>query len=41
MIKIVGKSLENFTFVKNPNLDDYLSADAETRLIANNLIKKL
>ena len=41
MIKIVEKSLENFTFVKNPNLDDYLSADAETRLIANNLIKKL
>ncbi len=41
MVKIVEKSLENFTFVQTPELDDYLSVDTETRLIANGLIKKI
>ena len=40
MVKIVEKSLENFTFVKNPKLKDYLSVDNETRLIAGELIEK-
>ena len=40
MIKIVEKSLENFTFVQIPKLEDYLSVDKETRSIANELIKK-
>ena len=41
MIKIVEKSLENFTFVQIPKLEDYLSVDKETRSIANELIKKI
>jgi 1-deoxy-D-xylulose-5-phosphate reductoisomerase len=41
MVKIVEKSLENFTFVQIPKLDDYLSVDKETRLIASGLIKKI
>ena len=41
MIKIVEKSLENFTFVQIPRLEDYLSVDKETRSIANELIKKI
>ena len=41
MIKIVEKSLENFTFVQIPKLEDYLSVDKETRSIASELIKKI
>lgn len=41
MIKIVEKSLENFNFVENPILEDYYKIDKDTRLRANDLIKKL
>ena len=41
MIKIVEKSLENFIFVKNPKLEDYLLVDKETRKFSKELIKSL
>ena len=41
MFKIVEKSLEKSIFVKNPNIDDYLTVDVETRKIANKIIKTL
>ena len=41
MIKIVEKSLENFNFVENPILEDYYKTDKDSRLRANDLIKKL
>jgi len=41
MFKIVEKSLENSIFVKNPNIDDYLTVDIETRKVANKIIKTL
>ena len=40
MIKIIEKSLENFIFVPQPQLDDYLHVDSETRKVVNNLISK-
>ena len=41
MIKIVQKSLEKSIFVSNPQLDDYLHVDKETRKIAKTLISEL
>ena len=40
MVKIIEKSLENFIFVAQPKLDDYLRVDNETRKVVNNLISK-
>ena len=40
MIKIIEKSLEKSIFVGNPNLDDYLQVDLETREITTELIYK-
>ena len=40
MIKIIEKSLENFIFVAQPKLDDYLHIDNETRQMVNNLISR-
>lgn len=40
MVKIIEKSLENFIFVAQPKLDDYLRVDNETREVVNNLISK-
>ena len=40
MVKIIEKSLENFIFVAQPKLDDYLQVDNETRRVVNNLISK-
>ena len=41
MIKIIEKSLENSIFVPQPQLDDYLHVDSETRKVVKNLISKL
>lgn len=38
MIKIIEKSIEKITFVQNPNLDDLLEIDLETRKFANSII---
>tara|TARA_Y100001968_G_C19434284_1_gene758764 strand:+ start:2010 stop:3176 length:1167 start_codon:yes stop_codon:yes gene_type:complete len=40
MIKIIENSLEKSIFVSNPNLDDYLQVDLETRKITTELIYK-
>ena len=41
MIKILKKSLENFTFVKNPDLNDLIDIDEETRRVTKKIIKTL
>ena len=38
MIKIIEKSIEKITFVQNPNLEDLLEIDLETRKFANSII---
>jgi len=38
MIKIIEKSIEKITFVQNPNLEDLLEVDLETRKFANSII---
>ena len=38
MIKIIEKSIEKITFVQNPNLEDLLKIDLETRKFANSII---
>ena len=38
MIKIIEKSIEKITFVQNPNLEDLLDIDLETRKFANSII---
>ena len=38
MIKIIEKSIEKITFVQNPNLEDLLAVDLETRKFANSII---
>jgi len=40
MIKIIEKSLEKSIFVSNPDLNDYLHVDLETRKITTELISK-
>ena len=41
MFKLVEMSLEKSIFVNNPNLEDYLYADSETRKITSELISKI
>ena len=41
MFKLVEKSLEKSIFVNNPQLDDYLHIDVETRKITSELIHKI
>ena len=38
MIKIIEKSIEKITFVQNPNLENLLEIDLETRKFANSII---
>ena len=38
MSNIVEVCLEKVTFVKNPTLEDYVSTDKETRLLATQLL---
>ncbi len=38
MIKIIEKSIEKINFVQNPNLEDLLEIDLETRKFANSII---
>ena len=41
MFKIVEKSLENFIFVNQPNIEDCLFVDKETRKLAKKIITEL
>ena len=41
MFKLIEMSLEKSIFVNNPNLEDLLSTDLETRKITSELITKI
>ena len=41
MIKVIDKSMENYIFVKNPELKDYLLVDKETREMTKTIISTL
>ena len=38
MSDLIGNCMEKITFVKNPNLEDLIETDKETRMLAKNLI---
>jgi len=38
MSDVIGNCMEKITFVKNPNLEDYINTDQETRILANELL---
>lgn len=41
MSKVIEHCMEKLSFIENPVLDDYLNTDEETRIFAQNLIKKM
>tara|TARA_B100001250_G_scaffold369038_1_gene352184 strand:+ start:706 stop:1860 length:1155 start_codon:yes stop_codon:yes gene_type:complete len=38
MPDLIGNCMEKITFVQNPNLDDYINTNKETRILANELL---
>ncbi len=38
MSDLIGNCMEKITFVPNPNLDDYIATNKETRILANELL---
>ena len=38
MSDVIENCMEKITFVKNPNLEDYINTDLETRILANELL---
>jgi 1-deoxy-D-xylulose-5-phosphate reductoisomerase len=40
MPDIIEESMQKVTFIKNPDLNDYIQTDKETRLLTSSLIKK-
>ena len=38
MSDLIANCMEKITFVKNPNLEDYIKTDMETRLLAKKLL---
>lgn len=41
MPSIIERSMQKVTFIKNPDLDDYIQTDKETRLLTSSFIKEL
>lgn len=40
MPEIIERSMQKVSFIKNPDLDDYIQTDKETRLLTNSIIKQ-
>ena len=41
MSKVIEQCMQQITFMKSPDLDDYLNTDKETRIFAQNLIHQM
>jgi 1-deoxy-D-xylulose-5-phosphate reductoisomerase len=39
MPQIIEKAMEKATYIKNPNLEDYIQTDKETRILTAALVK--
>jgi 1-deoxy-D-xylulose-5-phosphate reductoisomerase len=39
MPEIIEKAMEKATFIKNPNLEDYIQTDKETRILTSAMVK--